>query len=676
MSPFALPIDRWLPVTSLSGLCLPWSAYPDIEGIDPYLPWLDASHFLRNYGDNGGCPETLRLLVKVTAPDTQNGAWHPSSLGAFGNVSARRADVLKYRSGFAVPKFPIPIPIQLDVVARAGIPRTKQVDFQPVPFLQELLAKKRGVQELHAKKRGGAPTPVMAIVDDGCPFAHTAYRLGSGTRVIRLWDQGAKATQPPPSAGYGREWKQADLDGVMAAHKTRTGEVDEDACYRALDPVGEGMNLAGAAYRHGAHVMGLAAGAPDPWDPSLASSDSASGAPIIFVSLPRDALLDTSGGALAFHVHDALRYIDALTCERDSGGKPIREIPVAVCLALGASAGPHDGSALIEQAIGQIITTRSHAMVVAAAGNGRDERLHAHLRVEPGHSIELPWDVAPDDATDSFLELWWSPAPTADGDRSGNACLTLRPPNGAPSPEVHPGSASFALNAGGDDLPAVAGIVSTGEPSALGDARCALLVVAATAAEGLRERKLAASGDWIVTIRNDGHSPIEVDAYVERDDPAFGGRAAQSRIADSAGASVKTASTLGSLSHRPQWLVAGGYLHAHQGHGDFKHELDDSSGEGPGRDGYARTGPDLVAPGGDIDHIAGVLSYGVHSAEIVRARGTSASAAFATRRLYNRWCTSGIPTGWLAIKDDLSLDMPTDPLVHPVTRAGRGWLLV
>ncbi|MBS0342083.1 MAG: hypothetical protein JSS56_16300, partial [Proteobacteria bacterium] len=121
---------------------------------------------------------------------------------------------------------------------------------------------------------------LLAVIDDGCPFAHQRLRV-AGTiksRVFAIWDQDtpkSPSTLPvkfgkmPPDFKYGIEFRRATsvdstgqvlgIDDWIAAHATPAGNVDEEGCYAQA-----GFNSLWAGRSHGAHVLDLFAGSMPP----------------------------------------------------------------------------------------------------------------------------------------------------------------------------------------------------------------------------------------------------------------------------------------------------------------------------------------------------------------------------------------------------------------------------
>lgn len=333
---------------------------------------------------------------------------------------------------------------------------------------------------------GEQPRTVMGFIDDGCAFAHPAFcDRGGSTRVHYLWDQDPRreATSPwhaVPQAGYGAEARHEDL-----AHASRIACLsgDDMLAYRWLNygPVklepwryGSRFQARGRACQdlppgtmrrasHGSAVMYLAAGAdrlPDGrYEVPLALQravaadvesgpgaitlpvarsgpggvngsmrpDDATNWPIIFVQLPTQTILDTSGGSLGACVLDGVDYIvgrargipydqaplvdggSATPAVLDAHGRVVSrnaQHRIIINISYGALAGPHDGTSLLEDALMDRVARESRLWICVAAGNSGRARGHASLELGPGDHGWFSWVLAPDNPHQGFLEIW------------------------------------------------------------------------------------------------------------------------------------------------------------------------------------------------------------------------------------------------------------------------------
>lgn len=459
---------------------------------------------------------------------------------------------------------------------------------------------------------------VIGIIDVGCAFANRKFRIWAAgeptlrTRIAALWDQGeVGATKSlswavPQSFAYGAEVRGEDLDKLMARHEL-AGVIDERACYRE-----SGHAPLARHATHGTHIMDLAAGYPSPlhWAKSLRPRQPPAEADIIFVSLPRTVRGASVGGLLRAQVLDALRYI--VSRSPDDAEK------IVVNLSYGAYAGGHDGGSIIEKAIDQLISDqRGRLSVVVAAGNAGNRQLHAVAKVEAKASATFRWNVLPGDPTDSFVELWF-------GGADEDVVIRVTPPGVQHAPEngwVCPGSVGAWTRDG--EVVSMLGIPLR---ACQGKRRMALL--AARPSRGSAGGPSAPYGAWAIEVRNLSKSVVDVDAWCERDDPAFGSVLwpRQSYFSATGSTRIDDRNTLSSLAHGSKTKVVRGRLPKGRAALEKRHSV---TSEGDSRDG--RREVDVVAPTDESAARPGVAGAAVISGQSIRLGGTSVAAAFTTR---------------------------------------------
>ncbi|MEJ8811935.1 hypothetical protein WKW77_12720 [Variovorax ureilyticus] len=246
------------------------------------------------------------------------------------------------------------------------------------------------------------PATVIGIIDDGCPFAHYAYRPnnGSSPSVRFIWDQGGTGPNAPMS--YGTTFLEAKIKGMLAASTTPGLGVDEDHAY-TLAALPSLRTMAS----HGGQVMSHAAGCARPIDnrPALPALVGQTG--IAFVQLPPAALDDPTGLWLKHFGLDGLHAV--LTYARKILSPPATR--VVVNLSYGPQTGPHDGSSFVERAIEKICQkAQNYALrIVLPSGNSHLLRAHAEFNLQgltaTGHTID--WYVPADSQSYSHLEIWF-----------------------------------------------------------------------------------------------------------------------------------------------------------------------------------------------------------------------------------------------------------------------------
>jgi hypothetical protein len=557
-SPSSKPEDTFVGVD--------YSARGAADGLDPYLVWADLSGFahLRKPGQKleDYRPKVLPVLIElqdeISALDLVN------FLSPLGVQVARQMDARAEKE----PQLSIP-PAYLDerLSFKGGMvpAEANQAFFQKFPpktlakFVQriEIDLPQEAVLDIKPLERSPKPAEgrallcgkVVALIDDGCAFAHPHFLrelpLGQPfeTRVARLWDMNVRGLQSPvgqPAAfsvetypgQYGCDYADTDLNALIANH-THDGRIDEDGLYAELAAsTFDKVNRLERRAAHGTHVMDLACGpyfvqdtmcsrenaetANPSWE---VAQDDASEVQIIFVQLPMQTVQDTSGrNTMTTDVINALTYILS-QCADDA--------QIIVNLSWGALAGPHDGSHVLERYIGKLIAHQralhpmpapeSRLQMTIPAGNSYQSRTHANFSLKPHKSQTLQWRVQPDDATESYVEIWL--------EKKVEVEVTITDPHGNTFPTVVKGDVrNLAGYHAKLDLPGnVLGVLYndtylTGEKG-----HCVLLALAPTVSPD-NTRVTAAHGVWTVVVTNVCEHKGVIDAYVERDDVALGTR--------------------------------------------------------------------------------------------------------------------------------------------------------
>ena len=268
---------------------------------------------------------------------------------------------------------------------------------------------------------GALPDPdrgcIIAVIDDAIPFAHQHLRLpGALSRVASLWVQDARVDPDGPGRDlpWGIELRGARIGGWLAG--LESGAIAaEDAVYRRAGVVAmdrRTTHSAAFAAGHGAAVALLAAGfAPD--DPRARNH------PVIGVTLAPGVIADTSATLAQDPLLAAIVFVITrarMLCRQVEAahGLPVDSVrlPVVLNLSLGLTAGPRDGTGLLERFLDALATHASTGLgpvhAVLPTGNHRMARLRATLRPQG----RIGWQLPPDDATQTPLEIWGPVRPT------------------------------------------------------------------------------------------------------------------------------------------------------------------------------------------------------------------------------------------------------------------------
>jgi hypothetical protein len=258
-------------------------------------------------------------------------------------------------------------------------------------------------QRIGKKKR----IVIMAIIDDGLPFAHRNFRDANGerTRVEFCWLQSAKSDTRQKSVLFGREYTRAQIEDYIARYCD-----DEDALYHAAGATTDAEGFASMLGRHtthGAHVMDLATGYARERGEVPAEEIR-----IIAVQLPNVVTMDTSGFGKDMYLLSAFHYIfhrADLIAEKYGIDKP----RLVINFSYGYSGGRHDGQVDVEAAIEELVKIRRDekgpTALVVPAGNTFLDRMHVEIAEQDIAEglAEFQWRLQPNDRTPSYLEVWF-----------------------------------------------------------------------------------------------------------------------------------------------------------------------------------------------------------------------------------------------------------------------------
>lgn len=554
-------------------------------------------------------------------------------------------------------------------------------------------ARFKRIQPRHAplQPRG---TVLIGVIDNGCPFAHASLvnwdAAGSkpSTRIAALWDMrhnglksNALLSPPPASLHFGREFRRdvaKGLDSLLMAFIVAPHTIDETGLYRSIeaerprDEAARPLELR-RHVSHGAHVLDVLAGrvplrqrvaldadTPPGWAEATDAAADPARSDVVFVQLPSGAVQDNSGGWLGSHVLDAMRYI--LGC-----AVPGVTTDVVINLSYGGTAGPHNGSSLLECAIDELIEQhgvgKPAVHVFIAAGNAFAARSHAVLAEkdfaapdETGRrrSRSLAWHVPADAETPSFMELWMPKAwlarkPVLSVTPPGDAGFQIEPGQAVTWPQQGAPQATIMfleLSSRGNDEPMVLLAISPTSTSA-------------SKARGTGdERPPAPHGNWAIYIdltAAEGDALGELHAYIARNDRDIGTlrRGRPSYFVDEhddpsrylrravddpgrfdaaeiepprhrAGSTLRRRGTLSATANGTRTKVAAGYEWRSEGHAAY-------SSAGPSRSNPARR-PSASLVTDLSSTLPGIRAGGNYSGATFRLVGTSSAAPQLARK--------------------------------------------
>jgi hypothetical protein len=648
---------KWAPVGAVSSIGLNWDTFDATHRFDPYLAWQDLTGFLGKAIQATALP----LILELKQP-LKNEA-ELKQLNAMGIAVTPHYIKFTYPNREA-PRYVTALCTDLDRLDNFA----REVALGNSPVLRyeissgfrnpDALILEMGSQQWETQKLPTLGSDIVGFIDYGCAFAHRSFRAEdkSGqpgdSRVAWLWNQQNEGQSTPPGGRAALHWRPnvrfacgqvangQDLNEFSKQYRNGSG-LDEWACYRdaGYEPIRRHAT-------HGTHIMDVATGFPNPTLARSAHGGSTSErhkSRIIFVQLPRFVAGTQVSGLLRAQVLDAAHYI---------AGHRAGKKKAVINLSYGSNCGPHDGSSILERALDELIAGHKSAIgeqnlhIVVPSGNALDRSVHAQLHLRTGQADTMLWDIAPNDPSDSFLELWVPYPQTTASPAPATIRVRVTPPGGAPSPWVSPG-ASRRLMADGQTLALVIGAAIPCQ-SETG----AMLLLAVGPTEPGPSRPASPYGEWHIEVENVSRGSLLVNAWCERDDPVFGNEAGPRQA--QFGSHVERTGTLNSIAHGRETIVVGGYETHDSAATVTDGPIASMSGTGPGRDapgrerhppagGIAKPGPEVLTPCELGLDTPGIAAAAVLSDDQVSLSGTSVAAAFYTRLLIENKFVRPVP---------------------------------
>lgn len=372
-----------------------------------------------------------------------------------------------------------------------------------------------------------SPKAIVAVIDDGLPFAHRAFLDSGGrTRISYCWLQAGFA-EAEAHVPFGREYVNAGIDLLRAdlGH-------DEAELYRRAGAVASDVSELGNHLRrsstHGSHILGLAAG-NDALFPDHPMSDEIQ---IIAVQLPNTIAWDTSGFGKEMYMLSATHYVFE-RASRIAASCGVAELPLILNFSYGWSAGRHDGQSEMEIAIQDLLAERQalqpDTAVVMPTGNNFASDMHARIGAQDfdPDRVDIGWQLQPDDKTSSYMEMWFP-----EGFDPTGYSVEVTPPLGhsLDAPGVLEVSADPGVDEDDDgdprqfqQLEAGGSIIGQFSVDQHRGNRWRALVALVPTAFTRREHRRAPSGRWNVRVsRTDTATPLSIEEdihiWLQRDD--------------------------------------------------------------------------------------------------------------------------------------------------------------
>ena len=377
-----------------------------------------------------------------------------------------------------------------------------------------------------AKKEGKETAKVViGVIDDGCAFAHDGLCSATSTRMAFVWSQTTFADsygadtdwEIPRNFEYGRELTGRSLNHLIAKY-TAGGEVRETDCYQRYYGVDKPVRGMLGRESHGAAMTMLAAG-------QLRNSDDEAGkAPVIFVDLPIEQAEISSGRWMPVNGLDAMRYIQSRA--RDSFRRKVKKepLPVVINLSSGSSAGPHDGTSMLECAMDEMLKHDPHLAITLAAGNGRTAKSHVRKALSAKGECAVEFFVPPGKKWETYVEIWLP----KNVDEKVLRALTfeLIAPNGQSARVSLSNKAGTFIERINRKNEKIAGMLLRANVVQSIDRAMVLVAIAPTNIHPVYP--YSPSGIWKVNVTSKRSSAqVELNCWIERDEVVFGARRPQ-----------------------------------------------------------------------------------------------------------------------------------------------------
>jgi hypothetical protein len=266
---------------------------------------------------------------------------------------------------------------------------------------------------------------IVGVIDSGIALGNSRFRHPDGTsRILAAWQQNGARQAPgqQPYLPFGTELYCDDINRLLRQHSAGgnpRGYLHEEEFNRAAGIVDFqrplGHREAAGRFAHGTHVLDIAAG-----EEPLPGSDTASR--IIAVNLPNRATLNNSGIFLDYFTIFAIRRIADLSDSiwkrsLQEAGRPEsshsgpRGFPVVINLSFGKNAGAKDGTDDFARAVSAINAEREargyrRVQLVIPVGNHNLEQGNARMELPPGQERDIAFRTLPEDQSCNFVEIW------------------------------------------------------------------------------------------------------------------------------------------------------------------------------------------------------------------------------------------------------------------------------
>lgn len=225
---------------------------------------------------------------------------------------------------------------------------------------------------------------LIGLVGTGIHYTSDYFKTSDGrTRIAAIWDQTIQDGNAPEGIFFGTEYTEDQINQALASDSPLT-------VVPSTDTHGNGTYLASAAAASDSVTTDFRGVAPQA---SLAVVKLKEAKPYLksFYAVPSDTTAYQENDILL-----AIKYLTTLARQR--------ALPLVICLGIGTSLGPHDGSGFLPAYINDI--SIGSTCVVTAVGDEADTQHHYSNAFTPEDDyidVEVRVNNNP---TGFFMELW------------------------------------------------------------------------------------------------------------------------------------------------------------------------------------------------------------------------------------------------------------------------------
>lgn len=226
---------------------------------------------------------------------------------------------------------------------------------------------------------------LIGILDTGIDYTNPIFQYADQTtKIVSIWDQTIFSDNYPENYSFGTEYTREEINEALRSEHPRE-------MVPTTDEIGHGTMLAGIAAGNDIPNSGFYGVAPDA-ELVVVKLKQAKNYLRDFFIVPRDVP--------CYQENDILFAINYLSIVANRLNRPI-----AICVALGTSQGPHDGKGTLSSAL-SMKADNIGVGVVVAGGNEGSARRHYSGKVDPVVGYDLVELQVGANDPGFFLEFW------------------------------------------------------------------------------------------------------------------------------------------------------------------------------------------------------------------------------------------------------------------------------